>query len=329
MEGCHNFFAEEVLVHNCLIVDDPYASPQEAYSELVRQSVWTFWEDSARPRLNERSNVVVMFHRYHEDDIAGKLHAAGGWEMHRFSAIADEDTTLPEAPPGRAEGDILSARFSPAYYADQQENGYAWLSQFQGRPTSKEGLFFKVGQLEIVEAPPAGLTSVRAWDFGATAGAGDPTAGVKLGTRYDGIYYVQDVVWGRWATDERDANVRQTAALDGRHVRIRGAQDPGQAGKDQALAFTRMLAGYTVKTVRVSGPKETRADPLSSQINAGNVKLVRGSWNARFIEELRQFPLGANDDQVDATADAFEELASNPPRPRSIAVSIDRPAVTP
>ena len=60
----------------------------------------------------------------------------------------------------------------------------------------------------------------------------------------------------------------------------------------------------------VSGDKQLRADPFSAQVNAGNVRLVRGAWNKDFIEELRQFPNGTYKDQVDAAADSFTELAA-------------------
>ncbi len=59
---------------------------------------------------------------------------------------------------------------------------------------------------------------------------------------------------------------------------------------------------------RATGSKELRADPFSSQANAGNVKIVRGKWNKKYIEELRQFPRGKNDDMVDASSLAFNKL---------------------
>jgi predicted phage terminase large subunit-like protein len=46
-------------------------------------------------------------------------------------------------------------------------------------------------------------------------------------------------------------------------------------------------------------------------LNRGNVKLVAGEWNKEFIEELRKFPRGKNDDQVDAVSLAFN--AANQP----------------
>ncbi|NBZ96349.1 MAG: terminase, partial [Proteobacteria bacterium] len=120
--------------------------------------------------------------------------------------------------------------------------------------------------------------------------------------------YITDMRRGQWSPDERDAIIKQTAQLDGAKVKIRLAQDPGQAGVDQAQRLTRMLAGYPVRSERVSGAKDIRASGFGAQVNAGNVRMVRAGWNGNLIEELRQFPQGRNDDIVDALSDAFNEL---------------------
>jgi predicted phage terminase large subunit-like protein len=76
-----------------------------------------------------------------------------------------------------------------------------------------------------------------------------------------------------------------------------------------ARAFRHLLMGFRVEVLPVSGAKETRADPLSAQMNAGSVRVLRGVWNRDFLEELRGFPRGRHDDQVDAASDAFNALA--------------------
>jgi predicted phage terminase large subunit-like protein len=76
--------------------------------------------------------------------------------------------------------------------------------------------------------------------------------------------------------------------------------------------LTRMLAGYDVRRNRVTKAKEVRARPFSAQVEAGNVKLVRGPWNKAFLDELEQFPDPddkAKDDQVDASSGAFNALS--------------------
>jgi predicted phage terminase large subunit-like protein len=296
-----------------LIIDDPYADPKDAYSKIVNAGVHGFWSDTAKPRLNEETNVVVMFHRYTEIDLAGWLmeQEPGEWELLRYAAVADGDYAHPESgnvypdPMGREEGEYLSARFSPEWYAKQAENSFVWLSQFQGRPTAKEGAFFKVGMLDIVDAVPASVRWCRGWDLAATAGGGDWTAAVRLGVDPEGFWWVKDVARGQWGPDDVEREIKQTAELDGSQTRVFIPQDPGQAGKAQAKSLTRLLAGFGVVTEPQSGSKETRAFNLAAQVNAGNVRLLRGEWNRAFVEELRAFPFGKNDDQVDAASGAF------------------------
>lgn len=36
--------------------------------------------------------------------------------------------------------------------------------------------------------------------------------------------------------------------------------------------------------------------------------MLRGAWNDDLIEELRNFPNGTHDDQIDGCSDAFNEL---------------------
>ena len=97
--------------------------------------------------------------------------------------------------------------------------------------------------------------------------------------------------------------IKQTAQMDGKSVSIRLPQDPGQAGKSQAKNFITMLSGFSVKAETVSGDKITRAQPFAAQVNIGNVKMLRGDWNKALIEELRNFPNGTHDDQVDGCSD--------------------------
>ena len=181
-----------------------------------------------------------------------------------------------------------------------------------GRPTPRSGGMFKTEKIKIEDVAPndAQLKLCRAWDLASTDADGDFTAGAKLGVDNDGVYWILDMQRGQWATDDRDKRIVQTAELDGKNVQIRGPQDPGAAGKDMALHFSRKLAGYRVKTLPVSGEKVVRWDPFSSQVNAGNVRMLRGPWNRKLLEEMEPAPLGANDDQLDALADAFSELTT-------------------
>lgn len=129
----------------------------------------------------------------------------------------------------------------------------------------------------------------------------------------DGVFYVEDVIRGRWKPGEVETTLKNTATQDGQDVFIRMPQDPGAAGKADAATKIKLLAGYSVSAQTVTGEKATRAKPASAQSEAGNVKLLRGAWNKDFLDEVCSFPNAQFDDQVDAFADALNELALNVP----------------
>jgi len=93
---------------------------------------------------------------------------------------------------------------------------------------------------------------------------------------------------------------------------MRSAQDPGGAGKFEAHHFAGVLQGHSVAVEAEQGTKERRADSFASQCEQGMVKLLEGSWNRAFVDELCAFPNGAHDDQVDAASAAFRAIVRRP-----------------
>ena len=103
---------------------------------------------------------------------------------------------------------------------------------------------------------------MRYWDLAATEKTelNDPdwTVGVKLGRDDKRGCWLLDVVRARANPGDVERLLLETAARDGKRVRIGFGQDPGQAGKSQALHLVRGLSGYTATPVPESGDKLTR-----------------------------------------------------------------------
>lgn len=153
------------------------------------------------------------------------------------------------------------------------------------------------------------------WVHNCTHNAGDFTAGVKMGLHKDGSFWVLDMVRGQWSTDARENIILNTAKKDGITVRVGIEREPGSAGIDSANATIKRLAGYIVYAEPATGSKEVRADTFSVQVNSGNVHTcLQGKPLQDLIEELRHFPLGKHDDQVDACSGAFASLANKKPK---------------
>lgn len=168
---------------------------------------------------------------------------------------------------------------------------------------------FKREWFQIVDASPLDGTRARGWDLAGTDGAGDWTVGVG-GVR-NGRYYVEDVQREQLGPAGVRRLVRSTAEQDGPAVRVSLPQDPGQAGKEQGQEYVKLLAGFIVHATPETGPKYLRAEAFAAQCEAGNVSLVRGPWNAGFIEEFCGFNPDVRDqvdDQVDATSRWFAAL---------------------
>lgn len=181
------------------------------------------------------------------------------------------------------------------------------------RPSA--GLMFRRGWCEVVAAVPARvLRWVRGWDIAATTKTEgndpDATCGTKIGRLSDGRYLVAHSVSGHLSPAGVETLIKNTATADGRDVHISLPQDPGQAGKSQIAAMTKLLAGFTVRASPESGDKVTRFSPFSAQAEAGNVLVLRGPWNEAWFSALEGFPEAAHDDEADATSRAFNELVT-------------------
>lgn len=176
-----------------------------------------------------------------------------------------------------------------------------------------KGNMFDRSWFEIVDAAPADAETVRYWDLAATEkkDGKDPafTAGVRISAK-DGIYYIESVVRVRKGPLAVQQLVRQCADMDGTRVQIGMEQEPGSGGVNTIDDYRRnVLPEFALVENKKSSSKYQDAIPLATQAEAGNVKLVKGHWNAAWLEEAEVFPDGKFKDQIDATAGGFRMLA--------------------
>lgn len=269
----------------------------------------------------------------------GKLH----WT---YGIFFDEDGNL---KPGkhlthaRTEDNPFNA---PSFAENMRANYTSSLAaqELDGLFVDLAGLLFKRAWFndKFIDASqvPMKAQRVRYWDKAAVEDGGDYSAGVLMAYA-DGIFYVEDVVRGQWTPAVRNGIMRQVATMD--HAKYRGSvkiwveQEPGSGGKESAILSIHNLAGFPVWTETASGQqhrvkdhlrvpgkgKIVRAQPFAAQAEHGNVRIVIAPWNSAWMDELVAFPEAVHDDQVDATAGAFNKLALRQPatkeKPTSVA----------
>lgn len=214
------------------------------------------------------------------------------------------------------EGELLWPERFPRLAVDELKatfrawgGTYAEAGQLQQRPAPRGGGMFQRADFQVVDALPAGLNmvrTVRGYDLASSKEAHSAwTAAVKLAYTADRRVYVLDVVRQRLSPAEVYDLMRKLAAQDGHRVLVDYPQDPGQAGVAQKMQIARELEGYDFYTSPESGSKEDRARPLAAQAEAGNLYLLRASWNDAFINEATLFPNGDFKDQIDAASRAY------------------------
>lgn len=284
-----------------LIIDDPVKDMAEAESQTMRDRVYEWYASTAFTRLSPGGKVVIVATRWHYDDLIGRVleDDASSWQVLNLPAISDDGQALwPERYGLESLADIKRSVGSRVFEA-----------LYQGRPTPLEGGMFRRSWARFGPRFPDDARRCRYWDKAATSGGGDWTVGVLM-AEYDGRYCVEDVVRLQGSPQEVQSRIRATADMDGYDVSIRMEQEPGSSGVDVIDLYSRrILTGFDFRPEKVTGDKATRANGLAAAMEAGNVDLVRASWNRDLLDELAAFPLGAHDDQVDAMSGAFRELS--------------------
>ena len=241
----------------------------------------------------------------HPGLISGSPAATGNDEAARTPHSAFRNPQSND-PLGRSPGEALCpARFDkPALENLQRKLGtYSFSALYQQRPTPAEGMIFKREWFKtIVKQPPPGLKWTRGYDLAvSTKTTADYTASFRVAYDDEGNLYIDGGFRKRVEfPDQRRYILGRIAAEHDTEHGIELALH-GQ-GIMQDLRRSARLQGRRFRGIAVEGDKLTRALKWSSLAEEGRVRLVRGGWNADFIDEACSFPGGQHDDQIDAVS---------------------------
>jgi predicted phage terminase large subunit-like protein len=310
-----------------VLIDDPIKSHAEADSPGARDALWNWYRSDLATRLKPGGRIVLIMTRWHQDDLGGRLiEADPSWNVIRLPAIAETGDPL-----GRSPGEALWPDWENAAALERKRQSLGrrvWQALYQQDPTPDSNALFLTSRILIIDpiAQSSGSREVRAWDLAATLpGEGrDPdwTVGIKLTRLASGAVVVTDIVRLRAGPAEVADTIVATASQDGQSVSIGLPQDPGQAGKQQVAWLAQRLAGYRVKSSPETGAKLTRATPAAALVEAGLLSLQRAVWNRPFLDEIKEFPNGRKDDQVDALSRAIALLGEAQTQPRRLNVPL-------
>lgn len=304
-----------------LIIDDPI-KPEDYFHEKIRNKINRRFNTTFKSRLaHEDVPIILIMQRIGFNDPTGFLLNGGtGEKWHHLRlpvSIKRRQEPYNEKKWPYGIEVLYKLPAGPLWMTKHNRNQINTLrvsdpmtceAQYDQDPRSDGGKMFTEDMFTVVDAVPAGGISVRGWDLAASDDNNSPyTVGLKM-TWFDRIFYIEHVLRIQKGPLDVENSIRAIASADGKGTIIDLPQDPGQAGKSQIAYMLTKLPGYDVRYSPESGSKQTRASGLAGQAEAGNVRLLRGSWNKPFIDEAANFPDGTFKDQIDAASRAFHRI---------------------
>ena len=310
------------------MLDDYIAGREDAESRTIRDKTWDEFTNSFLTRRAPVSITIVLATQWHVDDVIGRIEDAINpanrdkyqpdfpkFKVVSFPAVDGEGDVWVDGP-DKAHWEhqkwdyLFPERFSPEFYRQQRAalGDYAFSSLYQCRPQIRGGNLFVTDRIKwhdsLDDFPKTRY--YRVWDYAHSekqTQKSDPdwTSGTLLTyTKIEGQWHlwIKDVVRMRGKSPERDNVVRAATEKDGAGVAI--AVENSLDSKDSVNAMQTALSGRrTVIPVNIRIDKVARAGYVEPIFEAGHVHVLRGVWNLDWLTELKEFPSGKHDDQVD------------------------------
>jgi len=311
------------------LLDDYMAGRETAESQTIRDKTWEEFTNSFLTRRAPVSITIVLATQWHVDDIIGRIEK----KINPDSQNYDKDFPqfkIVAFPAINGEGDVwvertretkahweyqkwdilFPERFTSEFYRQQRASlgDYAFSALYQCNPQLRGGNLFVMDKIQIHDTDEdfPKTKYYRVWDYAHSekqTQKADPdyTSGTLLTyTMKEGQWHlwVKDVVRLRAKSPERDKVVRAATDKDGIPVTV-GVENSTDSIDSVDALQTALLGKRKVIPINIKIDKIARAGYVEPIFEAGHVHILRGAWNLDWFTEVREFPSGKHDDQVD------------------------------
>lgn len=300
-----------------ILIGDDLINSNEGYSDAAKTAARHWYNHGFNTRLNDRETgaIIIIGQRIAADDIQGMLleRERKEWRVLCFPGRfeANHPERCPEDP-RTVEGELLWPEHFPDKLLRELESGlgsYGTAGQIQQRPAPEGGGMFKAawfkpfkivdGVLCPSDGPSVPLSECSVFVCGDIAASekttADDTALVKAARTPDGRIFILEIIAQRMAVPKSRHILRDmwnAGGLD--YIGLESAQCG--IGLIQDLRAD----GVNVRELKPGGKdKVTRSVPFNNRAEAGQVYM---NPDAKAIQQLCEFPMGAHDDIVDALA---------------------------
>jgi predicted phage terminase large subunit-like protein len=290
------------------LIDDPLKGREAANSQKIRDKVWDWFTDDFLTRFDENAGLIFVLTRWHTDDPVGRLKKIySNVKVLSYKAIAEEDEEH------RLEGEALFPEHKSLEFLLKRKAIFSkanWSSLYQQNPILSGGNLFKDSYWRYYTVLPKLRRVVLYGDTALKAGEeNDYSVFQAWGESCTGQIYLIDQARGKWESPELLVNAR---AFYNKHKASRytvTAFKVEDKASGTGLIQTLRREGLPIIGIPRDTDKVTRAHDCAPLLESGNVFLPENApWLQDYKLEFAQFPNGTNDDQVDPTMDAINDM---------------------
>ena len=311
------------------VIDDPIKDMQEAQSELIRETTVEWFSSVVLTRMANLSQIIVIATRWHKDDIIAHVQKA---LAARYVNIPAQAVEGPEKDIlGRHVGEWLSSvqnRTQKSWELIKSAVGtYVWQALYQGDPQVTGGSYINVDKMDVIPWDQVVFQDqrgfmqtldralvIQSWDltFGSVPQQKKRTGGTSSDYVAGHVYAVIGQKWilidrvhGRFSFTQTLSQVQLLLARWPQTSRVYVEKTANGAAVIDSLKKRAAL----IKPVSPKGSKEARALAVQPIVDQGNVAILDSIISQEdglgMLQEFRDFPFGAHDDDVDAFTQAL------------------------
>jgi len=230
VDNDHNFFANGILVHNCVIIDDLIKNALEANNARVLEEHWEWFTNTMLSRLEADGKIIIIMTRWNSNDLAGralKMLPEAGYKVKHINmkAVQDDGSMLCD--------DILSRREYDKKVSVMGEDIAS--ANYQQEPIDLKGKLYNT--LLVYDELPSAYDRIVSYCDTADDGKDYLSHIVALSTpTHD---YVVDVVYTQAPMEETEKEVAASIAYYGADIEPMFESNNG--GKMYARSVERIL----------------------------------------------------------------------------------------
>ncbi len=254
---------------DCFILDDLYKDAMEANSPLIRANCWEWYTSVVRTRMHNRSRELIVFTRWHEEDLIGTLMGREKFvelrEWSQIDSLAEDEwlhlnfEALKASPPTeidpRGVGEALweEQHSAELLCGKRRLDALQFEAMYQGHPAAREGLLYGRNFIEYDVLP---REVVRRANYTDTADTGDDyLCSLSYVVDADGAVYITDAVYSREPMEVTEPLVAEMLA---RSDTRQAAIESNNGGRGFARAVQRLAPAVRIEWFHQRGNKEAR-----------------------------------------------------------------------